>query len=89
MPETTARALRADAITVVPIQPPPQYVLALAWRRDEQAAAAHRLLAYLRGYRDRHAWVTGPQTAPPERDRDPGPHSERQGSKAPDTTDPV
>ena len=41
--------------------PPPQYVLALAWRRDEQAAAAHRFLAYLRSYRDRHAWITGPQ----------------------------
>jgi DNA-binding transcriptional LysR family regulator len=83
MPETTARALRADAITVVPIQPPPQYVLALAWRRDEQTAAAHRLLAYLRGYRDRHAWITGPQTAPPAQHRDPGPHSGGQGSKGP------
>ena len=61
MAETTARALRADGVAVVPVQPPPQYVLALAWRRDEQAAAAHRFLAYLRNYRDRHAWITGPQ----------------------------
>jgi DNA-binding transcriptional LysR family regulator len=61
MAETTARALRADGVAVVPVQPPPQYVLALAWRRDEQAAAAHRFLAYLRCYRDRHAWITGPQ----------------------------
>jgi hypothetical protein len=56
----------------IPVQPPPQYVLALAWRRGEQAAAAHRFLAYLRDYRDRHAWITGPQLAPPAHDRDPG-----------------
>jgi DNA-binding transcriptional LysR family regulator len=65
MAESTARALRADGVAVVPVQPPPQYVIALAWRRDEQAAAAHRFLAYLRRYRDRHAWITGPQLAPP------------------------
>ena len=60
MAETTARALRAERVIVVPVQAPPQYVLALAWRRDEQSAAAHRFLAYLRGYRDKHAWITGP-----------------------------
>jgi DNA-binding transcriptional LysR family regulator len=71
MAETAARALRADGIAVVPLQPPPQYVLALAWRRDEQAPAAHRFLAYLRRYRDRHAWITGPQLAPPVQNRRP------------------
>jgi DNA-binding transcriptional LysR family regulator len=60
MAETTAHAVRANGIAVVPIQPPPQYVLALAWRHDEHAAAAHRLLDYLRRYRDQHAWITGP-----------------------------
>jgi DNA-binding transcriptional LysR family regulator len=73
MAETTARALRADGIAVVPIQPPPQYALALAWRRGEQAAAACRFLAYLRCYRDRHQWITGPQLAPSAHDRDPSP----------------
>jgi DNA-binding transcriptional LysR family regulator len=73
MAETTARALRADGIAVVPIQPPPQYALALAWRRGEQAAAVHRFLAYLRFYRDRHQWITGPQLAPSAHDRDPYP----------------
>jgi DNA-binding transcriptional LysR family regulator len=72
MAEVAALALRADGVAVVPVQPPPQYVLALAWRCDEQAAAAHRFLAYLRCYRDRHAWITGPQVAPPTHDRDPG-----------------
>jgi DNA-binding transcriptional LysR family regulator len=65
MAEATARTVCADGLAVVPIQPPPQYVLALAWRRGESAAAAHRFLAYLRCYRDRHQWITGPQAAPP------------------------
>ena len=63
MAETTAHAIRAEGIAVVPIQPPPQYVLALAWRHDEHAAAAHRLLEYLRCYRDQHAWITDPGVA--------------------------
>jgi hypothetical protein len=71
MAETTARLLHADGVAIVPVQPPPQYVIALAWRRDEQAAAAHRFLDYLRRYRDRHQWITGPQVAPPARHRDP------------------
>jgi len=71
MAEATARAFRAETIVVVPVQPPPQYVLALAWRRDEQAAAAHLFLAYLRRHRDRHAWITGPQVAPRAQDRGP------------------
>ena len=65
MAEATAVALGADGIAIVPVQPPPQYVLALAWRRGEPAAAAHRFLTYLRCYRDRHQWITGPQAAPP------------------------
>ena len=62
--ETTAHPIRPDGIAVVSIQPPPQYVLALAWRHDEHAAAAQRLLAYLRRYRDRHAWITDLHVAP-------------------------
>jgi hypothetical protein len=58
MAETTARTVCADGIAVVPVQPPPQYVLALAWRDDEQVAAAYRCLAYLRRYRDRHRWLS-------------------------------
>ena len=71
MAEITARALRAGGVTVVPVQPPPQYVLALAWRPGEQAAAAHRFLAYLRSYRDRHQWITDPSWHPPANDHDP------------------
>jgi hypothetical protein len=67
MAEAAARALHAAGVAVVPVQPPP-YVLALAWRLGEQPAAAHRFLAYLRDYRDRHQWITGRQAAPPSRD---------------------
>jgi hypothetical protein len=71
MAEAAARALCAGGLAVVPVQPPPQYVLALAWRRGEQAAAAQRFLAYLRTYRDRHQRITGPQLAPSAHDGDP------------------
>ena len=64
MAETTARTVCADGIAVVPVQPPPQYVLALAWRDDEQVAAAYRCLAYLRRYRDRHRWLPDPDATP-------------------------
>jgi DNA-binding transcriptional LysR family regulator len=60
MAEATARAVRANGLVVVPVQPPPQYVLALAWRPGEQPAATHRFLAYMRSYRDRHAWIASP-----------------------------
>jgi DNA-binding transcriptional LysR family regulator len=63
MAETTARALCVDGVVVVPVKPPPQYVLAMAWRPDEQSAAARRCLDYLRTYRDRHAWISDPGVA--------------------------
>jgi DNA-binding transcriptional LysR family regulator len=72
MAEAAARTLCAAGLAVVPVQPPPQYALSLAWRPGEQAAAAHRFLAYLRCYRDRHQWITGPQVTPPAYDRDAG-----------------
>ena len=71
MAETTAHTVCPDGIAVVPVQPPPHYVLALAWRHDEHAAAAHRLLEYMRRYRDEHAWMTDPGAAPPTHDHGP------------------
>jgi LysR family transcriptional regulator, benzoate and cis,cis-muconate-responsive activator of ben and cat genes len=65
MAEATARAVRPAHVAVVPIRPPPHYVLALAWRRDERAAVAHRLLGYLRSYRDHHSWITAPDPRRP------------------------
>lgn len=72
MAEDTARTIRADGVVVVPLEPPPQYVLALAWRSDEQSATAHRCLDYLRSYRDRHAWISDPDRAPLTHDHGPG-----------------
>ena len=66
LPEATARAVRPAGVAVIAMSPPPQYVLALAWRRDEHAAAVHRFLGYVRAYRDRHAWMTRPELAPPD-----------------------
>ena len=72
MAETTARTICADGVVVVPLKPPPQYVLALAWRPDEQSAAARRCLDYLRTYRDRHAWISDPDGALLAHDHGPG-----------------
>jgi DNA-binding transcriptional LysR family regulator len=57
MPEATARAVRPAGVAVIPVSPPPQYVLTMVWRRDERSAAVHRFLGYVRSYRDQHAWV--------------------------------
>lgn len=79
MAEPTARTVRADGVAVVPLSPPPQYVLALAWRHDEQAAAVRRCLDYLRTYRDRNGWISDRDVSPPTQDprlvagRDHGP----------------
>jgi len=61
-----ARAARAADIAVVPIDPPPQYVLALAWRPGERDPAADRFLACLLSYRDQHAWIANRSPAPGE-----------------------
>jgi len=71
MAEATAHTVRTNGITVVPVQPPPQYVLSLAWRQDEHAAAAHRFLAYLRRYRDQHDWIAGHGVVPVTHDHGP------------------
>lgn len=61
--EPTARAVRAAGIVVVPLDPPPQYVLALAWRPELRNPAADRFLKCLLAYRDRHAWITDTESA--------------------------
>jgi DNA-binding transcriptional LysR family regulator len=65
MPEATARAVCPADVVVVPVQPPPQYVLALAWCRGQQGAAVHRFLSYLRSYRERHSWLPEPEFVSP------------------------
>lgn len=65
MAEATARAVGPAEVAVVPIQPPPYYVLALAWRHGERATAAHQFLSYLRSYRDQHSWTATPNLRRP------------------------
>ena len=63
MAEDSAQAVPAVGVAVVSVEPPPQYVLALAWRRDEHDAAAEQFLSHLRSYRDQHGWLTRPEPA--------------------------
>jgi DNA-binding transcriptional LysR family regulator len=72
MAEATARTVRGDGVVVVPLEPPPQYVLALAWRPDEQSAAVYRCLDYLRSYRDRNGWISDYGVTPLTCDHGPG-----------------
>jgi DNA-binding transcriptional LysR family regulator len=57
--EPAARALGHAELAVIPVHPPPHYVVALAWRRGERAASASRFLEYVLAYRDQHAWMSG------------------------------
>jgi DNA-binding transcriptional LysR family regulator len=55
--EPVARAMEPTGLAVIPLDPPPQYVIALAWRCGEQPAPVARLIEHIRNYRDRHAWA--------------------------------
>ena len=57
VPEDAALFMRLPGIAAVPLQPPPLYVIAVAWRRAETAVQVRRLLDYLRAHRDGHAWT--------------------------------
>ena len=65
MPEVTARTVCPADVAIVLVEPPPQYVLALAWCRGQQPAAVRRFIGYLRSYRERQAWLTEPAFSSP------------------------
>lgn len=52
MAETTARAARSATVAAIPVQPPPQSAVALAWRRDEHSPLVRLFLNHLRACRD-------------------------------------
>lgn len=57
MPEATARAAEQNGETVaIPIVAPPEFELAVAWRRGNDSSILQRFLTFLRTYRERHAW---------------------------------
>jgi DNA-binding transcriptional LysR family regulator len=66
MPEGTARAVSPAEVAVVPIQPPPGFVLALVWRSTETSPTLARFLDFVRRYRDEHGWL-GPAADTPTR----------------------
>jgi DNA-binding transcriptional LysR family regulator len=59
MAEGTARAVRPEGAVAVPIQGPPGFVLAMAWRSGNGSPILHRFLTFIRAYRDEHRWTSG------------------------------
>jgi DNA-binding transcriptional LysR family regulator len=55
-----SRAATADLIRVIPVAPPPQYVLALAWRRGNSSPLLERFLDHVRAFREQHGWTSQP-----------------------------
>jgi DNA-binding transcriptional LysR family regulator len=60
MAEGAARASEPEGAVAVPIEPPPQCLIALAWRGGNGAPHLDRFLDFMRAYRDEHAWVDEP-----------------------------
>ena len=57
MAEETARAMCPPDLRVIPVQPPPGYAVAAAWRRGEHSLQLDRFLGFVRRYRDAGAWA--------------------------------
>ena len=56
MAEETARGICPPDVRVVPLQPPPGWVVAAAWRRGDPSVLLRQFLGFVRGYRDTNAW---------------------------------
>jgi DNA-binding transcriptional LysR family regulator len=63
MAEGTARAVEPEGAVAVPIEAPPPFLLAIAWRRGNGSPVLHRFLDFIRAYRDEHAWAEEPAPA--------------------------
>jgi len=61
MAEQTARAICPHDVTVVPVQSPPRFAIAIAWRHGDHSTLLHRFLGFVRGYRDTNAWCADTQ----------------------------
>jgi DNA-binding transcriptional LysR family regulator len=60
MAEGTARAVKPEGTAAVPLEEPPQFALAMAWRCGNRSPIVHRFLTFIRAYRDEHAWTADP-----------------------------
>jgi len=65
MAEETAREICPEDVVVVPVQPPPRFAVAVAWRRGDHSALLDRFLSFVRGYRDANAWSDDTQRLSP------------------------
>jgi DNA-binding transcriptional LysR family regulator len=63
MAEGTARTIAPDGTVAVPLETPPPFLLAIAWRRGNGSPLLHRFLAFVRAYRDEHDWAEEPVPA--------------------------
>jgi DNA-binding transcriptional LysR family regulator len=57
MAEGAARAIEPPGAVAVPIEPPPQSLIAIAWRSGNGVPYLDRFLDFLRAYRDEHSWI--------------------------------
>ena len=64
MAEETARGICPEDVVVVPVQPPPRFAVAVAWRHGDHSALLDRFLGFVRGYRDANAWSADTQWLP-------------------------
>jgi DNA-binding transcriptional LysR family regulator len=60
MAETAARVAEPEGTVTVPLETPPPFLLAVAWRGGNGSPLLHRFLDFLRAYRDEHAWAEEP-----------------------------
>jgi AraC-like DNA-binding protein len=58
--ERAARAHTPEHTTVVAIEPPPTFAVALAWRCDDSSPGLLRFLDLVRSFRDHHGWLSAP-----------------------------
>jgi DNA-binding transcriptional LysR family regulator len=66
MPEGTAEAVRPPELAVVPIEPPPQFIVAMAWHQRHSSLVLGRVLDFVRVYCAEHGWIgePSPEAAP-------------------------
>lgn len=55
--EETACATCPQGLVVVPVQPPPSFVLAIACRHGDHPALPGRFSGFVRAYPDAHGWL--------------------------------
>jgi DNA-binding transcriptional LysR family regulator len=63
MPEETALAVQPEGAVAIPLEPPPEFSLALAWRSGNGSPALDRFVAFIRAYGARHDWTSTPVDA--------------------------